>query len=77
MWKVKLVAIILISLLTIIILAQNTEVVSTRVLLWPVLMSRALLMILMFVLGFVVGILVATYFLRRKSSPAKSKPGPG
>jgi uncharacterized integral membrane protein len=76
MWKVKLVAIIVISLLTIIVLVQNTEVVSARVLFWTVLMSRALLMMLTFVLGFIVGILVATYFLRRKSAAAKSTPGP-
>ena len=38
-------------------------------------MSRALLMMLTFVLGFVVGILVPTYFLRKTGG--KTKPGPG
>jgi len=76
MWKAKLIAIVLLSILTIIVLVQNTEVVPARILLWTVLMSRALLMMLTFVLGFIVGILVATYSLRRKGNMGKSKAGP-
>jgi uncharacterized integral membrane protein len=75
MRKVKLIAIVVVSILTIIILGQNTEPVQARVLFVSVQMSRALLMMLTFVLGFVVGILVPTYFLRKTSG--KPKPGPG
>ena len=72
MRKIKLVTIIVVSVLTIVILLQNTETVETRILLAKVPMSRALLMMLIFVMGFVVGILVPTYFLRRTDGKAKS-----
>ncbi len=75
MWKVKLIAIVVVSILTIIILVQNTEPVQARIVVARVQMSLALLMMLTFFLGFVVGILVPTYFLRKPS--AKPKPGPG
>jgi uncharacterized integral membrane protein len=75
MRKVKLIAIIVVSILTIIILVQNTEPVQARVVFVTVQMSGALLMMLTFVLGFVVGILVPTYFLRK--TDGKTKPGPG
>lgn len=74
MRKVKLVAIIVVSVLTIIILVQNTEPIQARILFARIPMSLALLMMLTFFLGFVVGILVPTYFLRKPSG--KSKPGP-
>ena len=73
MRKVKLTAIIVVSVLAIVILLQNTEPVEASILLVTVPMSRALLMMLMFVLGFVIGILVATYFLKN----ARGKPKPG
>ena len=75
MRRIKLIAIILVSILTLIILLQNTEPVQARVLFAGVQMSLALLMMLTFVLGFIVGILVPTYFLRK--APDKEKPGPG
>jgi uncharacterized integral membrane protein len=75
MRRIKLIAIILVSILTLIILLQNTEPVQARVLFAGVQMSLALLMMLTFVLGFIVGILVPTYFLRK--APGKEKPGPG
>jgi uncharacterized integral membrane protein len=68
MRKVKLVAIILISVLTIIIFLQNTEPVQARLLFLEVQMSRALLLMLTFGLGLVTGILVATYVLRKKKA---------
>jgi uncharacterized integral membrane protein len=75
MRKFKLIVIILVSILTLIILLQNTEPVQAHVLFAKVQLSLALLMMLTFVLGFIVGILVPTYFL--KKTPGKEKPGPG
>jgi uncharacterized integral membrane protein len=75
MWKVKLIAIVVIAILTLVILVQNTEPVQARILFRPVAMSLALLMVLTFVMGFTIGILVATYFLKRKKVAVK--PGPG
>jgi uncharacterized membrane protein YciS (DUF1049 family) len=75
MRKVKLIAIVVVSILTIIILAENTEPVQARILVPKVQISLALLMMLIFFLGFVIGILVPTYFLRK--TDGKAKPGPG
>jgi Na+-transporting methylmalonyl-CoA/oxaloacetate decarboxylase beta subunit len=67
MRRAKLITIVVISILTIIILLRNTEPVKARILLEPVSISLALLMVLTFVLGFTTGILVATYFLRKRT----------
>jgi uncharacterized integral membrane protein len=77
MWKVKLIAIVVIAILTIVILVENTEPVQARILFRPVAMSLALLMVLTFVMGFTIGILAATYFLKRKKVAVKPGPGPG
>lgn len=77
MWKVKLIAIVLIAVVTILILVENTEPVQAHILFRPVAMSLALLMVLAFVLGFTIGILLATYFLKRKKTTVKAGPGPG
>jgi uncharacterized integral membrane protein len=68
MKKVKLVGIILFSVLAVIIFWQNREPVDTKILLLSIRMSRALLLILIFVLGFLTGTLVASHFLRRKKA---------
>ena len=68
MKKVKLVGIILFSVLAVIIFWQNREPVDAKILLLSVRMSRALLLILIFVLGFLTGTLVASHFLRRKKA---------
>jgi len=70
MKKVKLAAIVIVSVIALIVVLQNTEVTQTRILFWDLPMSRALLLILTFVLGFVTGVLVASYSLRRKRSKA-------
>ncbi|MCU0918010.1 MAG: LapA family protein [Planctomycetes bacterium] len=77
MRKVKLTVIIVISVLALIILLQNTEPVEASILFVTVPMSRALLMMLMFVLGFVAGILVPTYLLRKAGDKTKSGAGSG
>jgi uncharacterized integral membrane protein len=64
--KVKLIGIILFSVLAVIIFWQNREPVDARILLLSVRMSRALLLILTFVLGFLTGVLVASHLLRKK-----------
>lgn len=66
MRKAKLIAIIVISILTVIIFLQNTEPVQARLLFLEVQMSRALLLMLTFALGLVTGILIATNVLRKR-----------
>ncbi|HNS22834.1 MAG TPA: lipopolysaccharide assembly protein LapA domain-containing protein [Sedimentisphaerales bacterium] len=70
MRKVKLVAIVVLLVFTIIIVFQNSEPVEARILLLKVQMSRALLLMLTFALGLVTGILVTTVLLRRKKAKA-------
>jgi len=66
MRKVKLVAIVVLLVFTIIIFLQNSEPAEARILLLKVQMSRALLLMLTFVLGLVTGILVPTILMRRR-----------
>ncbi|MBN1505913.1 MAG: DUF1049 domain-containing protein [Sedimentisphaerales bacterium] len=70
MKKAKLIAIVGVSILALVIVLQNTEVTRTHILFWSMQMSQALLLILTLVLGFVIGVLVAGYSLRRKRSKA-------
>jgi uncharacterized integral membrane protein len=70
MKKAKLVAIVIVSIVALVIVLQNTAVTRTQVLFWSKEMSLALLLILTFVLGFVVGVLVASGLLRKKRSKA-------
>lgn len=70
MKKAKLIAIVVISVVALILVLQNTEVTRTQILFWSMQMSQALLLILALVLGFVVGVLVASYSLRKKRSKA-------
>lgn len=66
MRKVKLIAIVVLLIFTIIIFLQNTEPMQARILLLEVQMSRVLMLMLTFALGLVTGILIATGILRKK-----------
>ncbi len=64
--KVKLIAMIVVVVLAVVIFLQNTDPVEARILLLTVTMSRALLLILTFLLGLLTGILLTTHFMRKK-----------
>jgi uncharacterized integral membrane protein len=68
MKKAKLAAVVVLSILAVVIVLQNTEVTQTRILFMTVQMSRALLLILTFALGFVTGILGTSFSMRKKTS---------
>ena len=72
MKKVKLIAIIVISIPAFIIFLQNTESVETRILFMKVAMPRAILLISTFLVGFVAG-LITTSLLLRKSEKKKAE----
>ena len=72
MKKVKLIAIIVISILAFIIFLQNTESVETRILFMKVAMPRAILLISTFLVGFVAG-LITTSMLLRKSEKKRAE----
>jgi uncharacterized integral membrane protein len=71
MKKIKLIAIIVISVLAFIIFLQNTESVETKILFMKVAMPRAILLISTFLVGFVAGT-ITTSLLLRKSGKKKT-----
>lgn len=70
MKKVKIITIVVILLLALIVFLQNTEAVETKFLFLTVTMPRVLLLFVTFILGFVGGLITASYVLRK---PAKSQ----
>ena len=72
MKKVKIIVIIVILLLALIVSLQNTEAVETKFLLMTVTMPRALLLLLTFTLGFVGGMITASFILK-KSGKSQEK----
>ena len=69
MKKAKIIVIAVICVLALIIIFQNTESVDTKLLFKTVTMSRALLLIMTFIMGFAAG-LITSYVAKRS---AKSK----
>lgn len=70
MKKFKLVLIIIILLLALVVSLQNTEAVETKFLLNTIILPRVLLLLLTFTLGFVGGLITASFILKK---PAKIK----
>ena len=64
--KFKLVMLVVVVVLAVILFLQNREIVETQILFARFQMSRALLLIVTFALGFLAGILAAGHFLRKK-----------
>ena len=69
MKKAKVIAIIIILLLTLIVFLQNTKAVETKFLFMTITMPRVLLLILTFIMGFIGGLITASYILRKPSQP--------
>jgi uncharacterized integral membrane protein len=63
--NIRLYAVLIISALGMIIIVQNTTVVEVRLLFWSVVLSRALLIVLLILLGFIVGWLLRGHFAHR------------
>jgi uncharacterized integral membrane protein len=64
----KIVIIIVLVVLLAVVLAQNTQVVTYRFLLWTISISQIILVPLVAAAGFLLGCLVAT--LKRRKKPA-------
>jgi uncharacterized integral membrane protein len=67
MKKFKMITVIIVSALAVIIFIQNTESVETKILFMKVTMSRALLLILTFLIGFVSGTITTSLLLRKST----------
>ena len=70
---ILIILIIVIVLLALIVSFQNTEAVETKFLLLTITMPRVLLLLLTFTLGFVGGMITASFILRK---PDKVKANP-
>jgi uncharacterized integral membrane protein len=64
--KAKLIVALVLLALALIVLLQNTEVVTFRLLFWSAKISQVLLVLLMMFIGFVLGFVVAKLTGRRK-----------
>ena len=67
MKKAKVVVIIIILLLALIVFLQNTNAVETKLLFMTITMPRVLLLMLTFIMGFIGGLIAASYILRKPS----------
>jgi len=67
MKKVKIIVIIIVLLLALIVFLQNTQAIETKFLFMSITMPRVLLLILTFILGFIGGLVTASYILRKPS----------
>jgi len=65
MKKFKIILIVVILLLVLVVFLQNTQPVETRFLLARVTMPHVLLLLLTFILGFVTGLITASFILRK------------
>ena len=66
--RAKMIAILIALILALIILVQNTQVVTFRLFFWSAEISQLLLVLLTLALGFVLGFLIAKLTGRKKSS---------
>ena len=64
--KPKFIITLIVTVIVLILVLQNTEPVDTQILLWDFPMSRALLLIITFLIGFTVGAVSFRYLTRRK-----------
>ena len=65
MRKAKIAVVVIIALLLLIVIFQNTEAVETKILFVTIAMPRALLLVVMMLIGLVVGVLIGGQFRGR------------
>ena len=71
MRKTKIIVILIVSLLSLIVFIQNRQSIDTKLLFVTITMPLALLLILTFIMGSILGLFIASYVLRE---PRKPKP---
>lgn len=64
MRKAKIIVILIVSLLSLIVFVQNREAVDTKLLFVTITMPLVLLLILTFIMGSILGLVIASYVLR-------------
>ena len=71
--KAKTIILTVIATLFVVILLQNTEVVTFQFLFWQIAMSRIFILLLMLIIGFVLGYTTFQVRSYRKKKMAKQK----
>ncbi len=69
MGKIKHIIIILLVLLAIIVIFQNTKAVETKLLFVTVTMPRALLLIVTFLVGLAIGFILSGFWFKKQQDP--------
>jgi len=72
--RVRAVAILVLLLLSLVVVAQNTEVVSVQLLFWNLQMSRIILLALTLAVGVIVGFLLGRPWRRRDRTAGSTPP---
>jgi uncharacterized integral membrane protein len=69
MRKAKIIVILIVSLLLLIVFVQNRQAVDTKLLFVTITMPLVLLLILTFIMGSILGLVIASYVLREPRKP--------
>ena len=70
--KAKNIIIIILAVIALILIVQNTRVVPLHLLFWQIWMSQIVLVILMLAIGFAIGFILAKTARKKAVPPAKS-----
>ena len=71
MKKAKFIIVLIIFLLTLILILQNTEAVETKLLFMTITMPRALLLLVTFLVGFTAGLITMSVLMSKSSKQLK------
>ena len=66
--KIRISVTVVLCLLTLVVIFQNTEVVETKILLARISMPRALLLAVTFLAGMASGLILANHFTRKRKT---------
>ena len=69
MTKVRIIVILIVLLLALIVFVQNRQAVDTKLLFVTITMPLLLLLILTFIMGSILGLIIASYVLRKPRKP--------
>ena len=70
--KTKTIFIVILAIIALILIAQNTRVVPLQLLFWQIWMSQIVLIILMLAIGFAIGFILAKATKKKSVPPQKS-----
>ena len=72
--RVRTVSILVLVLLSLVVIVQNTEVVSVRILFWDLVMSRIILLALSIAVGVIIGFLLGRPWRKREQYARPKRP---